>query len=87
MSAKYRGAFCEAKIKTAKRLVKVKVCNLLITRNVGFKILAFVVFPVFVLVPRLNVVPEIGSIWIKVVTLKGFCKLGKEAAILEIIQT
>lgn len=87
VSAKYRGAFCEAKIKTAKRLVKVKVCNLLITRNVGFKFLAFVMFPVFVLVPRLNVVPEIGSIWIKVVTLKGFCKLGKEAAILEIIQT
>ncbi|KAL8185871.1 UNVERIFIED_CONTAM: AT-rich interactive domain-containing protein 4B [Gekko kuhli] len=25
VSAKYRGAFCEAKIKTAKRLVKVKV--------------------------------------------------------------
>lgn len=27
VSAKYRGAFCEAKIKTAKRLVKVKVCG------------------------------------------------------------
>lgn len=27
VSAKYRGAFCEAKIKTAKRLVKVKVCS------------------------------------------------------------
>lgn len=25
VSAKYRGAFCEAKIKTVKRLVKVKV--------------------------------------------------------------
>lgn len=25
VSAKYRGAFCEAKIKTAKRLVKAKV--------------------------------------------------------------
>lgn len=31
VSAKYRGAFCEAKIKTVKRLVKVKVklCRLL----------------------------------------------------------
>lgn len=27
VSAKYRGAFCEAKIKTVKRLVKVKVCG------------------------------------------------------------
>lgn len=27
MSAKYRGAFCEAKIKTAKRLVKAKVSS------------------------------------------------------------
>lgn len=28
VSAKYRGAFCEAKIKTVKRLVKVKVRDL-----------------------------------------------------------
>lgn len=28
VSAKYRGAFCEAKIKTVKRLVKVKVINM-----------------------------------------------------------
>uniref|UniRef100_A0A8C9G753 Tudor domain-containing protein n=1 Tax=Pavo cristatus TaxID=9049 RepID=A0A8C9G753_PAVCR len=34
VSAKYRGAFCEAKIKTAKRLVKVKVCDFPV--NVGF---------------------------------------------------
>lgn len=27
VSAKYRGAFCEAKIKTAKRLVKAKVSH------------------------------------------------------------
>lgn len=28
VSAKYRGAFCEAKIKTAKRLVKAKVSRI-----------------------------------------------------------
>lgn len=28
VSAKYRGAFCEAKIKTAKRLVKAKVSHI-----------------------------------------------------------
>ncbi|OBS82634.1 hypothetical protein A6R68_23379, partial [Neotoma lepida] len=33
VSAKYRGAFCEAKIKTVKRLVKVKVGAIVETRT------------------------------------------------------
>lgn len=35
VSAKYRGAFCEAKIKTVKRLVKVKVRDLSESRMIG----------------------------------------------------